>query len=407
LLSPTFAALPALFAAAVGEEPSTARVVVGLVAIPVLVALNGFFVAAEFALVAVRRTRVEEMVNQGKTGAKAVADAVAHLDRSIAATQLGITLASIALGFVAEPALAAVLAPVLGFLPDQVAFVSRHALAVFLAFSLVTFLHVVFGELMPKAVALQSPDQTALVVAPPLNVFSRATRAVVYVMNGTGNWLLKRLGYTPSGTEGHVHSVEELRMLVEGTEEAGLLDEDQAEMVLNVFALRNKTVGDCLVPLEKVVALDVSATPERVLEAARLGAHTRMPVYDGTPDNVVGIVNTKDLFFLFSTSGVVLLEDALYPATFLDPEEPVANAFKLFRKSHRPMAVVRDGGGTVRGLITMEDVLEEIVGDLEDEHDVPVPKLKRVRRRPAPNVRASGPLPRPADPPPDARPRGT
>src|SRR5262249_57423698 len=135
------------------------------------------------------------------------------------------------------------------------------------------------------------------------------------------------------------------------------------------------------VPLEKVVALDVNTPPEKVLEIARLGAHTRMPVFDGSPDNVVGIVNTKDLFFLFSTSGVVLLEDALYPATFLDPEEPVANAFRLFRKSHRPMAVVRDGNGKVRGLITMEDVLEEIVGDIEDEHDVPVPKLKLARRR--------------------------
>ncbi|MFM8274094.1 MAG: CBS domain-containing protein, partial [Gemmata sp.] len=117
------------------------------------------------------------------------------------------------------------------------------------------------------------------------------------------------------------------------------------------------------------------------LEIARLGAHTRMPVYDGTVDKIVGIVNTKDLFFLFSTSGAVLLEDALYPATFLDPGESVSNAFRLFRNSHRPMAVVRDAGGKVLGLITLEDVLEEIVGDIEDEHDVPVPKLKLARRR--------------------------
>jgi putative hemolysin len=380
-----FAALP-LFAIAAGEEPSTARVVIGLVAIPVLVALNGFFVAAEFALVAIRRTRVDEMVNQGKVGAKAVADAVTHLDRTIAATQLGITLASIALGFVAEPALAAVLDPALGFLPDRIAFFSRHALAVFLAFSLVTFLHVVFGELMPKAVALQAPDKTALVIAPPLNVFSRASRLVVYLMNGTGNWLLKKIGFTPSGTEGHVHSVEELRMLVEDTQEAGLIE-------------------DCMVPQEQVVGLDVNTPPDKVLEVARLGAHTRMPVYKDTPDNIVGIVNTKDLFFLFSTSGLVVLEDAMYPATFLDPDEPVANAFKLFQKSHRPMAVVRDGGGKVRGVITIEDVLEEIVGDMEDEHDVPVPKLKRVRIRPG--VRASGLHTRLGAPPkPPARPPG-
>jgi CBS domain containing-hemolysin-like protein len=369
-----------LFAAE--SEPSTTLTVLGLIAIPLLVALNGFFVAAEFALVAVRKTRVEELVNQGVSRAEAVGDAILHLDRTIAATQLGITLASIALGFVSEPALASLLQPMLTFLPENVAFVTRHGVAVFIAFSLVTFLHVVFGELMPKAIALQTPDKTALIIAPPLNLFSRLSRPVVSAMNGTGNWLLRQIGYTPSGTEGHVHSVEELRMLVEGTEEAGLLDEDQAEFVLNVFALTDKTVGDCMVPLDRMIALPLNAPPDKVLEVARLGAHTRMPVYDGTVDNVVGIVNTKDLFFLFSTSGVVVVEDALYPATFLDPDEPVANAFRLFRKSHRPMAVVRDPEGKVRGLITMEDVLEEIVGEIEDEHDVRVPKLKLARRRP-------------------------
>jgi CBS domain containing-hemolysin-like protein len=145
-----------------------------------------------------------------------------------------------------------------------------------------------------------------------------------------------------------------------------------------------------MVPLEKLVGLALNSAPEKVLEVARLGAHTRMPVFDGTLDNIVGIVNTKDLFFLFSTSGAVLLEDALYPATFLHPSEPIANAFKLFRKSHRPMAVVRDEAGKVHGLITMEDVLEEIVGDIEDEHDVPVPKLKLARRRVA-ATRPGGP----------------
>jgi CBS domain containing-hemolysin-like protein len=368
--------------------------VLGLISIPLLVALNGFFVAAEFALVAIRRTRVEEMVNQRVSGAQSVDDAIANLDRTIAATQLGITLASIALGFVAEPALAAVLQPLFTFLPEQAAFVSRHAFAVFIAFSLVTFMHVVFGELMPKAVALQTPDRTALIVARPLNLFSRATRPIVHVMNGTGNWLLRQIGYTPSGTEGNVHSVEELRMLVEGSGEAGVLDEEAAGMVLNVFALRNKKVQDSMVPRERMIALALNAPPDQVLEIARLGAHTRMPVYDGSPDNIVGIVNTKDLFFLFSTSGAVVVEDALYPPTFLDPEEPVANAFKLFRKSHRPMAVVRDETGKVHGLITMEDVLEEIVGDIEDEHDVPVPKVKFVRRKSMPAAaRPTTPVP--------------
>ena len=169
-------------------------------------------------------------------------------------------------------------------------------------------------------------------------------------MNGTSSWFLRRLGYRGTGEEAEIHTVEELRLLVEDTEEDGLLDPDAADMVLNVFALADKTVRDCMVPRDKMVALDVNTPPAKVLEVARLGAHTRMPVYDGNLDNIVGIVNTKDLFFLFSTSGAVVLEDALYPPTFLDPDEPVANAFRLFRRSHRPMAVVRDTSGTVLGL---------------------------------------------------------
>jgi CBS domain containing-hemolysin-like protein len=178
-----------------------------------------------------------------------------------------------------------------------------------------------------------------------------------------------------------VHTVEELLLLIEDTEEAGMLDPDQAEFVQNVFHLSNKRVGDCLVPRDKMAALELNTPPDKVLEAVRTGAHTRMPVYEGDLDQIVGIVNTKDLFYLFSLKGVVILQDALYPALFLKPEETMANALRLFRKVRRPMALVRDDNGHILGLITLEDVLEEIIGDIEDEHDRPTPKLPpRVRR---------------------------
>jgi CBS domain containing-hemolysin-like protein len=363
------------------SDPGTALSILGLLSVPALVALNGFFVAAEFALVAVRKTRVEELVNQGRSGAAALLQAITDINRSVAACQLGITVASLALGYVSEPALAHLTQPLFSALPADWQGPLTRVLAVVLTLTVVTYLHVVFGEQMPKIAALQGTERVALWVARPVNWFARAAGPLITLMNGSSNWFLRRLGYHSQGDEGEVHTVDELRLLVEDTEEAGLLDEDQADMVLNVFALTDKTVGDCMVPLERMVALDVSTPPDRVLEIVRLGAHTRMPVYDGSIDNVVGIVNTKDLFFLFSTSGAVVIEDALYPATFLDPDEPIAHAFKLFQKSHRPMAVVRDKDGKVRGLITMEDVLEEIVGEIEDEHDVPVPKLKLKRRR--------------------------
>jgi putative hemolysin len=353
------------------DVPHWGWIAAGLVAIPILVAMNGFFVAAEFALVAVRKTRVEEMVRQGKPRAKAVELAVANLDRSIAATQLGITLASIALGWVGERAMEQLLRPIFDFLPEHVAFVSRHALSVAVAFSFVTFMHVVFGELIPKAIALQRPDSTSLWVSAPLNVFSKLSRPIIWGMNGTANWLIRKLGYLPSGGSHEIHSVEELRMLVEDTAEAGHLESDQAEFVKNVFQLTDKVVRDCMIPKEKMVSLELRTKMPKVLSVVRSTGHTRLPVYDGELDNIVGILNTKFLFHALSQAGgqLIVLDDALYPAEFIDADESIAKALRCFRKSRRPMAIVRDKENKVLGMITVEDVLEEIVGDLEDEHD--------------------------------------
>jgi putative hemolysin len=359
--------------------------VLGLLSIPALVALNGFFVAAEFALVAVRRTRVEEMIGKGIHRARSVQTAVQNLDRSIAATQLGITLASISLGWVGEPALARLVEPLFQFLPGAWSAAAVHSVAFVLAFSLITFMHVVFGELIPKTFALQAPDSTSLWVAKPLLIFVRLTRPVILLMNGTGNFIIRLCGFKPATGASMLHSVEELALLIEDTEEAGILDAEQADIVQNVFLLSNTEVADCMVPRDKMAALELSSPEDKVLEAVRNGAHTRMPVYDKELDNIVGIVNTKDLFYLFSLRGVVVLEDALYPALFLKPDESVANALRLFRKARRPMALVRAEDGTILGLVTLEDILEEIIGDIEDEHDRPVSRgAPRTLRRLAP-----------------------
>jgi CBS domain containing-hemolysin-like protein len=358
--------------------------VLGLLTVPALVLLNGLFVAAEFALVSVRKTRVEELVARGVKGARAVEAAIRTLDRSIAATQLGITLASIGLGFVGEPALAHLIRPLFDFLPPGWRGATTHSAATAIAFLLITFLHVVFGELIPKTMAMQTADHTALWLARPLILFARLTRPLILLMNFVGNAILRRYGYRAASGEDMVHSVEELLLLIEDQEEAGILDPDQAEFVQNVFRLSNKKVRDCLVPRDQMAALELNTPPDKVLEAVRTGAHTRMPVYEGDLDNIVGVVNTKDLFYLFSLQGVVVLQDALYPPLYLKPDETMANALRLFRKGRRPMALVRDDGGTILGLITLEDVLEEIVGDIEDEHDRPTPKLVYRRRRPPP-----------------------
>jgi CBS domain containing-hemolysin-like protein len=354
-----------------------------LILVPALVALNGLFVAVETALVSLRKTQVEEMVARGLKGASAVESALKGLDRSIAATQLGITICSIGLGFVGEPALAHLIAPLFSFLPAGWQGATTHTVATVLALLIITYLHVVFGELIPKSLAIQTSNRTALWLARPLLVFARISRPLIHLMNGTGNQLLRLLGYRPASGDEMIHSLEELLLVIEDTEEAGLLDPHQAELVENVFRLSNKRVADCMIPRDKMATLELNTPPDKVLEAVRSGAHTRMPVYDGELDHIVGIVNTKDLFYLFSLQGVVVLHDALYPALFLKPDETIANALRLFKKAHRPMALVRDDQGTILGLITLEDVLEEIVGDIEDEHDRPTAKLRRRAWRPA------------------------
>ena len=358
------------------------KLTVRLLAIPVLVVVNGLFVAAEFSLVSLRKTQVEELVRQGVKGAKGIERAMAKLNRTIAATQLGVTLASIGLGWVGEPALADLVQPLFSELPRTWEAIATHSLAATVAFILITFMHVVFGELVPKNLALNAPDRAALWLSRPLTLFGWLTRPLTMIMSGTANLIVRLCGYKPAKGEEMVHSVEELHLLIEDTEEAGILEPEQAELVQNVFRLSDKTVGDCMVPLEKMACLELNMPPDKILEAVRSGAHTRMPVYEGKLDNVVGIVNTKNLFYLFSLRGVVVLEDALYPPLFLKPEQDLGTALRLFRQAKRPMALVRDDEGKVRGLITLEDIVEEIVGDLEDEHDRPVRK-QRLRRRTA------------------------
>jgi CBS domain containing-hemolysin-like protein len=324
------------------------------------------------------------MVKKQRIGALAVRRATSHLDSAIAATQLGITLASLSLGWVGEPAIAHLLDPLLSLLPLQWSEIASHSLAAIIAFITITFLHVVIGELAPKALALQRPDEISLFVASPLLLFAQVTRPAILLMNGVGNWVVRKLGFKPVTGHQMVHSVEELTLLVEETHRAGVLPADQAEYLRNVFRLSSNCVCDIVVPRERVAALEVNAPEEKVLEAVREGAHTRMPVYKGNFDNIIGIVNTKDLFYLFSLRGVVALVDALYPPVFFSPKMSVAVALREFRRLKKPMAVVKDSNGHVLGIVTLEDVLEEIVGEIEDEHDVPKNGRRAQHKMPSP-----------------------
>jgi putative hemolysin len=341
----------------------------GFLSVLLLVALNAYFVGAEYALLTVRWTRVEELVERGVLGATAVRYAIEHKDRVIAATQLGVTFASLGLGWIGEPVLARDLKPVIAALHLPFGVPVAHAIAIAIAFLFITYLHVVLGELAPKAIALQRSDTVALILTTPLLAFARLASPLIAVMRASGTLVVRLMRLPPLKPESTVHSVGELDMLVEETEEAGQMPADQASYVRNVFELSDKKVRDVMIPRDRVVTLPITASEDEVLETARETAHTRMPVWEGNRDNIVGIVNTKNLFHLFSLKGLVILMDAMYPPQFVDPDQPVARLLQTFRRAKRPMAVVRDRDGHFLGIVTLEDILEEIVGEIEDEHD--------------------------------------
>jgi putative hemolysin len=356
------------------ESPALGLSLAGLLAVAALILANAYFVATEFALVAVRRTQVQVWVGEGRRGASAAAEAIHNLDDAIAATQLGITLASIGLGFVGEPVVARLIEPALASVGlDSLAAV--HTVALAIAFSLITFLHVVVGELAPKAVALDRPGPVALVCARPLLVFARVFRWVLVLMNGAGTGLVRLLGVRPAAHHQGVHSPEELSLLVSEAREAGAIHPYPGRILGNVFRLSRTRVRDVMIPREQVLAVERHAKPQDLLDLLRETGFTRLPVYDGSLDDVVGILHTKDLFHLFARQGVVILEDALRPAVEIRPDLPMVDALRFFRRGRKHLAIVREPGGPLLGVCTLEDVLEEIVGEIEDEHDVPTPAV--------------------------------
>ncbi len=354
------------------DTPSLAISLLGLLGIVALVTINAFFVATEFSLVAVRRTQVEVWVAEGRRGAHAVQTAIKHLDDAIAATQLGITLASIALGWIGEPAIAGLIRPMLSAIGVESA-VAVHTLALVVAFSAITFVHVVAGELAPKAVALDFPGRVALVCARPLLVFGRVFRPILVFMNSAGNALVRTFGVKPAGQAQSIHSSDELSLLVSESRAAGAIRPYPGRILGNVFRLGRTRVGDVMVSREEITAVPNGIDPEDLLDRLRESGFTRLPVYEGSLDHIVGILHTKDLFHLYARERVVVMNDAIRPATEFDPDLPIIDALRRFRGERRHLAIVRRGDGPVLGVCTLEDVLEGILGEIEDEHDKPTP----------------------------------
>lgn len=354
-------------------------ILTGLLGVLFFVLLNAFFVAAEFGLVSVRRTRVEELAAQGHPTALIVRRALDDPDRFIAATQLGITIASLALGWIGEPALAQLFVPLLQFLPSSWIGTAAHSIAAAIAFICITFLHVVAGELAPKSVALQNPERTAFFVARPMLVIFQMFRPAIWALNGAGNGLLRLIGIRPAGGHERVHSVQELKMLIEASQEEGVLKAEEEQMLRAVFDLRSSRAAEVMVPRTEMVCAPADATVEELADLAERTALTKFPVFEGDLDHIIGVVYLKDLLRPIRACRSDLTARALMrEALFLPETVPVADLLAHFRRARQHIAILVDEYGGTAGLVTLEDLLEEIVGDIGDLFEPSTPQIQRL-----------------------------
>jgi len=352
-----------------------------LVAVAALVLLNGFFVAAEYALVTVRRTRLQEMVGEGNRRAKQVLGLTAVPPRFIAAMQLGVTVTSLAIGALGEQALTALFDPVMA-----------TVLAVALSLLLLTFFHVVVGELVPKGISLGHSERTALLVAPPVRLFFFVFKPLIWFLQRSSEVTLRLLGLEPPGADGAVYSEAELKLLLERSTVEGELEEEEQEMLYKVFDFADKEAADVMVPRPEVVTISVDMPPEEALRAVLESPYTRYPAYRETPEHIIGILHLRDLLKAMIDRGMaeVDLEAILRPPYIVPETKDIAALLHEFRKTNQHMAVVVDEYGDMEGIVTLEDVLEEIVGDIEDEFDLPDEAVERLNER---TIRISGTFP--------------
>ncbi len=331
-----------------------------------LVLLNGFFVAAEFAFVKVRPTRIAQLVEEGHRKARGAQECIEHIDAYLSVSQLGITLSSLGLGWLGEPAVASLLTPLLtAWGVGSPALVTSISFVV--AFSLITFLHVVFGELAPKSLAIQTAENMALSLAGPMRFFYRIFFPAVAVLNGTANWFIKLLGFDVVNDTEMTHSEEELRMIIAESYRGGKINKTEQELLQNVFSFEERVAEEIMVPRPEVVFLNTHQDLDINLDLARESGHTRFPLIDGSPDRVIGQVNVKDLFY--RQERLENLAEIRREVLYVPEGLPLDRLLTLFQKSRQHLAVVLDEYGGTAGIVSLEDVLEELVGEIQDEYD--------------------------------------
>jgi putative hemolysin len=340
-----------------------------LLALLALILLNAAFVAAEYGLVTSRRTRIRELEREGNRRARAVLRITGDPPRFIAAMQLGVTITSLAIGALGEPIFS-------HFFDRWIATI----LSVILALLIITYLHVVIGELVPKGIALGHPERTALALSGPVRAFFIIFKPLIWLLQRSTEKVLGLLGEKPPGAEHEAHSEAELRMLLSSSAAQGEIAVGEQEMLYKVFDFADKEVADVMVPRPEVIALSIELNPEDALATVLDSPFTRYPVYRESMDDIVGILHVRDLFQALNdpANGHVDLEQVVRPATMVPETKDLAALLGEFRRTNQHMAIVLDEYGAVEGIVTLEDLLEEIVGEIEDEFDLPDETVERV-----------------------------
>ncbi|SEN24394.1 Hemolysin, contains CBS domains [Stigmatella aurantiaca] len=332
-----------------------------------LVFANGFFVATEFAIVKVRATRLQAMVDEGRPGAGNAMKMVEKLDAFLSATQFGITLASLGLGWLGEPAFAHLLEPVLvGLVPEGASSTVAHSAAVAIAFALITFLHIVVGELAPKSLAIQRAEATTLAVALPMRAFYFLFYPAIWLLNGIARKLLNAFGIEAASEAHEAHNEDELRVILHSSAEAGSITTSRAELLERALEMAQKTARQVMVPRNQVKYLDVEEPLEKCIADARAAGHTWLPVCRGSMDEVEGVVNAKDLFFLLSKGELRALSQVQRPVLFIPENVSLEQLLAEFRRRRRQTALVVDEHGGTSGLVSIADVVAEVVGDVAE-----------------------------------------
>lgn len=329
------------------------------------VLLNALFVAAEFALVKVRKTQLDpEQGNKSKLAIRIVT----NLDSYLAATQFGITIASLGLGWIGEPVTSRILGPVfhvLGIESER----TVETLSFGIGFTIITFLHIIIGELAPKSFAIRHPKSTTLFVAFPLNLFYLLFKPAIWTLNGTANYILRRMGMDPLTESERSHSEEEIRTLIAEGTMSGRIDKIESQIIQRVFDFNDKTAREVMVPRNRMFAIDIEENRDRIIEKVIEEGYSRIPVFKDTIDNIVGIIYSKDIISAAEHREIIVLQDIVRPAFFVTETVHIGDLLRQMQKKRIHLGIVSNEHGGVEGLVTLEDIIEEMVGEIEDEYD--------------------------------------